>query len=40
MEDLMEINREKEDAKRKKLAGQFIESWKYRALLLANSSPL
>jgi hypothetical protein len=40
MEDLMERNKKEEDVERQVLAGQSTESWKDRALLLADSSPL
>jgi hypothetical protein len=40
MEDMMERNIKEEDVERKVLAGQFIESWKDKAFLLAHSSPL
>jgi hypothetical protein len=40
MGDLMERNIQEENVRRKVLGGQFIESWKDRALLLADSSPL
>jgi hypothetical protein len=39
MEDLMEINI-KEDVERQVLADQSTKSWKYRALLFADFSPL
>jgi hypothetical protein len=40
MEDLMERNRKEEYVERQFLASYSTESWKYGALLLANSSPL
>jgi hypothetical protein len=40
MGDLMERNKKEEDVERQVLAGQSNESWKDRALLLADFSPL